>query len=122
MTNLFLLFLSVRILLLVCCAISSVCAAPSSTVSGNELNGLARNSNGTSTDLDSEDTDENPLAVAWLVAVYVQTYRLFNTNYYSLVITVICQIQRYGCIFARATAVVCNILRTEDIGESIIFK
>ncbi|XP_046463700.1 uncharacterized protein LOC124209654 [Daphnia pulex] len=81
------------ILLLVCCAISAICAAPSSAVIGNELNGLARNSNGTSTDL--EDTDENPLAVAWLVA-------------------------RYGCVFARATAVVCNFLRTGDIGEMML--
>jgi hypothetical protein len=68
MTNLFLL-LSVRILLFVCCAISSVCAAPSSAVIDNELSGLAQNNNVTSTDLDSEDTDENPFAVAWLVAV-----------------------------------------------------
>ncbi|XP_046656396.1 uncharacterized protein LOC124349664 [Daphnia pulicaria] len=83
------------LLLVCCCAISSVCAAPSSAVIGNELNGLARNINGTSTDLDSEDTDENPLAVAWLVA-------------------------RYGCVFARATAVVCKFLRTGDIGEMML--
>lgn len=66
-------FISIRIAMMfviVCCLLLSVvCAAPSFVVIDHEpmTNGLLARQNGTD---DSEDTDANPLAVAWLVAVH----------------------------------------------------